>query len=97
MLERQIRSADDTDSDSMLSFLTHRQHLHPHQGLGQALDDTIEHFGCCPQAVARALEWLKLDGQSAIGRLRRSELVQLARVIHRFWSQSTAESSSVSR
>jgi hypothetical protein len=29
-----------------------------------------------------------VDGARAIGRLRRSELVQLARVVHRFWRHS---------
>lgn len=81
-------AAGDTDSDTILAFLTTRQHLHPHARLDQVMTDTIERFACCAIAVARALEWLRLDGGSAIGRLRRSELVQLARVIHRFWSQA---------
>lgn len=88
MLERQ-NPASDTDSDAILAFLTTRQHLHPHARLDQLMSDTIDHFACCPQAVERSLEWLKLDGAQVIGRLRRSELVQLARVIHRFWSQTT--------
>ena len=58
---------------------------------------TIERFGCCPVAIARSLEWLRLDGGSAIGRLRRSEPVQLARVIHRYWAQAATGAASPAR
>lgn len=83
------------DGDALLFFLTTRQHLGPHDTIAQVLERTIDQFNCCPAAIARAIQWLKLDPAAAIGRLRRSELVQLARVLHRFWSQATTETSLV--
>ena len=40
-------------------------------------------------AIEQALNWLQLDGSQSVGRLRRTELMQLARSIHRFWRQRT--------
>lgn len=76
------------DADAILGYLTTQQHLHPKSTVQQILESTIEQFNCCPEAVSRAQEWLKLNGQSPIGRLRRGELIQLARVVHRFWGQA---------
>jgi hypothetical protein len=81
----------DVDSDALLGYLTSRQHLHPHAPVLQVLDQTIDVFGCCPNAVRRALPWLGIAPGTSIGRLRRSELVQLARAVHRFWTQAAAE------
>jgi hypothetical protein len=75
-------------SDLMLNHLTSQQHLHPHRAVREVLDLTVEAFGCCPQAIARGVDWLGIDETRPIGRLRRSELLQLARSIHRFWQQN---------
>jgi hypothetical protein len=80
----------DVHSEAILSYLTTWQHLRPHLAIAQILDQTTQEFGCCPQAITRALQWLRIDGSQAIGRLRRSELVQLARAVHRFWMQNLA-------
>ena len=48
-------------------------------------------MGICPGAVARAIEWLNVDPDASIGRLRRTELTQLARSIERFWRDSIAK------
>jgi hypothetical protein len=77
----------DVGWDMLLTHLTTGQYLHPHLSTLDVLDQTTERFGCCPQAIRRALVWLHADGEKAIGRLRRSELVQLARAVHRFWLQ----------
>lgn len=82
------RHLPDVDSDAILSHLTTRQHLRPHAPLGEVLDEAIELLGCCPQAVARGTDWMGIQPTRPIGRLRRSELVQLARAIHRFWAQN---------
>jgi hypothetical protein len=79
------------DADAVLNVLTQRQHLHPHQPLRDALQATIDELRCCPVAVERAMHWLQLDWNQPVGRLRRTELMQLARVIHRFWTQSNAQ------
>ncbi|HEY7087120.1 MAG TPA: hypothetical protein VH518_03465 [Tepidisphaeraceae bacterium] len=80
----------DVDSDAILKYLTHRQHIHPRQSIREALDETTELFGCCPEAIVRGITWLGIDPARTIGRLRRSELVQLAKAVHRFWMQNAA-------
>jgi hypothetical protein len=78
----------DRSSDDILANLTQLQHLQPHRPLGRALADAADEVGFCPEAAARAVEWLGLDPAVSIGRLRRTELTQLARCIYRFWRQS---------
>jgi len=83
----------DVDPDAILNHLTSRQHLHPHRAVRAVLDETTEAFGCCPRAIERGIEWLGIEPDRAIGRLRRSEIVQLARAVHRFWMQSVGVTS----
>ena len=80
----------DVDSDAILNHLTARQHLHPHRPVKEVLDETTDALGCCPRAIERGIEWLGIEPARAIGRLRRSEIVQLARAVHRFWMQNAA-------
>lgn len=72
-------------SDAIAELLTNRQHLRPHLGVREVLDHVIAELGCCPIAIDRATEWLSLDTNRLIGRLRRSELLQLARSVDRYW------------
>jgi hypothetical protein len=78
------------DVSVILTYLTGRQHVHPHASVGDVLRETTDQLGCCPIAIDRALDWLHVDSSIAIGRLRRSEVMQLANAVHRFWTQSTA-------
>ena len=78
------------DSDAVLNHLTAQQHLHPHRAVKAVLDETTHALGCCPRAIQRGIEWLGIEPQRAIGRLRRSELVQLARAVHRFWMHNAS-------
>jgi hypothetical protein len=73
--------------DRLLEVLTTRQHLNPHEPVEQSLTHTVESMNVCPNAIAHALRWLQIDPSTLIGRLRRTELTQLARSIHRFWRQ----------
>lgn len=84
------RNPSDVDASAILEHLTTRQHVNPHATIRDAIDQAIERFGCCPAAIERGMEWLGIDPAQSIGRLRRSELVQLARAVHRFWSQNAA-------
>jgi hypothetical protein len=74
--------------DSLLDALTTAQYLSPHESLAQALTRTADALGVCPQAVNHAITWLQVKPATPIGRLRRTELMQLARSIHRFWRQA---------
>jgi hypothetical protein len=76
--------------DRLLEVLTTRQHLNPHEPIEQSLAHTIDLMDVCPNAIAQGLGWLQIEPSTLIGRLRRTELTQLARSIHRFWRQSAA-------
>jgi len=78
-----------TYPENILADLSTRQYLNPQRPLEQVLAEAQNELGFCPRAARTALDWLRLDSRRAIGRLRRSELIQLARCIHRFWKQST--------
>lgn len=92
MAESTWQRPDSIDADGVFADLSTRQYLAPHRHLGDVLNDSQRSLGFCPQAAATALNWLKLNPGAAVGRLRRSELMQLARSIHRFWQQSLAAS-----
>ena len=76
------------ECQSLLDALSTRQHLRPHEPVGEALANVGAQLDVCPNASAAALQWLDLDPARSIGRLRRTELMQLARSVHRFWRQA---------
>ena len=80
-----------SDATELLNQLTTRQHVRPHRSLDDVLQELAMQAGICQGAVARAIAWLDLDPLAAIGRLRRTELSQLARSLHRFWRQTPSE------
>jgi hypothetical protein len=82
-----IRRLLNADLKNLLEALSTRQHLNPHEPLADALAHTVDSLGVCPNAIEQSLRWLSLDPATSIGRLRRTELTQLARSIHRFWRQ----------
>jgi hypothetical protein len=88
-LQRNATFTKQTESsDVILNHLTTRQYLQPHASVQDVLAQTVELFGCCPDAITRGIEWLAIDPAQPIGRLRRTELVQLAKAVHRFWMQN---------
>lgn len=72
-------------ADDLLSFLTSRQHIRPHRTVREVLQDVCRVSTVCPVAADRAVDWLELSPDAPIGRLRRTQITQLARSIHRFW------------
>jgi hypothetical protein len=90
MIRSLLRRLVSSGVDDLLDALTTQQYLSPHEPLAQALARMSDALGVCPQAVQHAVAWLQVDPSTPIGRLRRTELMQLARSIHRFWRQSTA-------
>jgi len=75
------------DSTTLLEKLTIQQHLHPHRDLKRVLEHAALKLEYCPASTGRAVQWLGLDASTSIGRVRRTELAQLARSIHRFSKQ----------
>ena len=89
MDRQQLRRLLRADTQLILDAFTTRQHLRPHQPIGQVLPSIVAEVGCCPNAIAQAMEWLHIDPAMAIGRLRRTELMQLSRSIQRFWRNAS--------
>jgi len=92
--QRPAKRVPGTDADGILNELTTRQHLTPHRALGQVMADIVEQTGACPEAADRALDRLELDRSRSIGRLRRGELIQLARSMYRLWASALATDAS---
>ena len=87
-MKGQAATVPGTDADGILRELTTRQHLTPHRPVGQVVAETAERVGACMVAAERALERLQLDRGRSIGRLRRGELIQLARAMYRLWARA---------
>ncbi len=90
MNRTELRRLVEADFENLLETLTARQHLAPHESLSQTIDHAVRELGVCPEAAAEALGWLALPSSTKIGRLRRTELMQLARTMHRFWHERIA-------
>lgn len=73
------------ESDRLLQKLSQWQHLGPHESVDAVLKRTVEQLGVCPAAVDQVVGRLQIDTSQPVGRLRRTELVQLARTLHRQW------------
>jgi hypothetical protein len=84
-------------AERIVDALSERQHLRPHQPISEALAAVGEQLGICALAVGEAVNSLHVDASHPIGRLRRTELMQLGRTIHRLWRQSVAAPSGQSQ
>jgi hypothetical protein len=76
------------NAERIVEVLSEQQHLRPHQSIEQAAAIMEDSLGVCPGATKRAIELLRIDPIVAVGRLRRTELIQLGRTIHRIWRQN---------
>lgn len=76
------------ESNAILVELTNRQYLDPHRSILESLDRASAALGFCPKVAGEAMRWLELDPEYPVGRLRRTELTQLARTIHRLVESS---------
>lgn len=83
-----------TDADGILRELTVRQHLTPHRPLCEVVGEIVERLGACPVAAEGAMSRLELQHFRPIGRLKRGELIQLARGMYRLWCHALADDAS---
>src|SRR3954470_21378603 len=97
MIRSLLRRLIHSELDDLLNALTTAQYVSPHEPLSQSLSRTADALGVCPQAVNHAVAWLQVDPATPIGRLRRAEIMRLARSIHRFWRQAGAAGSPASQ
>ena len=88
----QTQAVAQSEFDNLLNLLTTRQHLAPHEPVSESLSHTVGDLNVCPNAIAQSLERLNLDPAKSIGRLRRTELMQLARTVHRYWRAAQTSS-----
>jgi hypothetical protein len=80
-------------SDVILNDLSSRQHLAPHQPIADLLDASAAALNFCPNAALAAMDSLRLDPSRKIGRLTRTELIQLPHSIRRYWNQAISSQS----
>ena len=77
--------------ERIVTALQRQQFVWPHQGVAAALEGARRETGFCPQAAERALAAMGIDASRQVGRLRRCELVQLARAVERFWGRAVRD------
>lgn len=68
---------------AILKILSEFQHLHPHARLDQAVERAARELGIGLRTGPHAMQWLQLDPAMSVGRLRRSQISQLAQSMHR--------------
>jgi hypothetical protein len=74
----------------IIERLQAEQFIRPHQTVGEAMERARQVVGFCPDAAAHAMRWLEIDPNRKVGRLRRTELLQLARCLERAWNAATS-------
>src|SRR2546421_13021602 len=79
-----LRFLTNGSAERIIEALSDQQHLQPRQHIRKALDAIVVKLGICPAAANEAVESLQIEPPRSIGRLRRTELMHLARTIHRF-------------
>ena len=80
-----VRQTVQVNAETILDALTQKQFTHPHLAINQALSDTLHELGVPATHGAKVLTRLGLNETMAIGRLRRCEIMQLSRAVHREW------------
>ncbi len=96
-MNRRFLNVPVSDAGKLLEYLSQRQYLLPHRPVGQILDETVENLGVCPNAVTQAIQWLQIDASRPIGRIGRTELIQLAQALYRRWHQSLSDRASTAQ
>jgi hypothetical protein len=86
-----IDEARDEQTRQIIEQLQTEQFIRPHQTVADAMQRARDVIGFCPDAAAHALRWLEIDAAQKVGRLRRTELLQLSRCLQRAWSAATTE------
>lgn len=79
------------DSDRLVEALSREQFLKPHESVEDAVSAIVNQLGVCPGAASAAMDALNVQSGMSVGRVRRTELMQLGRAIHRFWRQVVIE------
>jgi hypothetical protein len=92
-----VRFPTPADGDRIVDVLSEEQFLKPHQSVETAMAAVVDRLGVCPGAAEEAIRSLGIELGTSVGRLRRTELMQLARTVHRFWRQAVVDRSTPSQ
>jgi hypothetical protein len=92
-----VRFPTPADGDRIVEVLSEEQFLKPHQSIASAMAAVVDGLGVCPGAADEAVRSLGVELGTSVGRLRRTELMQLARTVHRFWRQAVVDRSTPSQ
>jgi hypothetical protein len=92
-----VRFPTPADGDRIVEVLSEEQFLKPHQSVAGAMAAVVDRLGVCPGAADEAVRSLGVELGTSVGRLRRTELMQLARTVHRFWRQAVVDRSTPSQ
>lgn len=79
-LLRRLRTVDPAD---ILDELSKRQHLDPRKPISDVLTGVAAIFGLTLSSVRDAFSRMEIDASRSIGRITRSELEHLSKLIHR--------------
>jgi hypothetical protein len=85
------------DAERLVQALSNQQFLKPHQSVEDALGAVVDELGVCPEAARVAMETLQVEAATPVGRMRRTELMQLARTLSRLWRQHVVEETTPSQ
>src|SRR4051794_18613243 len=85
------------DSDRLVDALSEQQFLKPHQTVKDAVNSVVGQLGVCPDAARVAMEALRVEPATRVGRMRRTELMQLGRALYRHWRQAVVEETTPSQ
>jgi hypothetical protein len=83
-----MNAMTDPAADALIAHLQTQQHLHPHRTLHRILHDIPDHLGLTLKHAQQATSAISFDPHEKVGRLRRCQLLQLARAVHRLSRQN---------
>lgn len=81
-------------AEQILEILSRRQFVSPHRSVGLTVADTADDIGACPTMAAAVLVRLEIPAELPVGRIRRCQLFQLARVLERCKNRAVRQASS---
>lgn len=82
-----LRRLRTLDSTQILELLTTRQYLVPRRPVSDVLTEVAAGMGLTLSSIRAAADRMELDVSQSVGRLKREQLEQLARLTHRLYRQ----------
>lgn len=80
-----LRRLKASDSEQILELLTMCQYLRPRKPVADVLTEVATGLGLTLSSIRSAADRMELDVSQSVGRLKREQLEQLARLTHRLY------------